>query len=240
MAHGKTGLAKRWGSKRRRGYPGAAAIVSGTPRLALALLCCICLHVAEAREKLLPVDEAVSRPDFFTFRAHLQAALARHDVEAVLLALDPDIRNSFGGDGGVPEFRESWNLDSPASPLWETLATVLALGGTFDGDGSFAAPYVFSAWPDEADSFSFLAVLGTGVRVHAGPDSGSGTVATLSYDIVEVGESGPPEGAWVQVLLPGGASGYLSRRYVRSPLDYRALFTHTDGQWRLSALVAGD
>jgi len=198
------------------------------------------LQATEAQQKLLPVDEAASRADFFTFRAQLQAALARRDVKAVLSAIDPDIRNSFGGDGGIAEFRQSWDIDSPGSRLWETLATVLALGGTFDGEDSFAAPYVFSAWPDELDSFSFLAILGTGVRVHTGPSSTSATITRLSYDIVELGESGSLEEAWVQVLLPGGTSGYVARPYTRSPLDYRGLFNQRDGQWYLSALVAGD
>lgn len=198
------------------------------------------MHTAAAQEKLLPVDEGASHPDFFTFRAHLQAALARHDAEAVLAAINPDIRNSFGGEGGIEEFRQSWELDKPTSRLWETLATVLALGGTFEGEDSFTAPYVFSSWPEEMDSFSYLAILGKGVRVHAEPGSGSATITRLSYDIVEVGEASPPEGDWVQVLLPDGTAGYVARQYARSPIDYRALFNYTDGQWSLSALVAGD
>lgn len=51
--------------------------------------------------KLLPVDEAVRDPEFFAFRAQLQAAVARHDAEAVLAAVDPNIQTSFGSGGGI-------------------------------------------------------------------------------------------------------------------------------------------
>lgn len=41
--------------------------------------------------KLLPTDEAVRDPQLFAFRAQLQAAIARHDVQAVLDAVHPNI-----------------------------------------------------------------------------------------------------------------------------------------------------
>ena len=47
---------------------------------------------AQSVRSLLPVDEATTRPDFFTFRAHLQATLAQHDLNALLEVVHPNIK----------------------------------------------------------------------------------------------------------------------------------------------------
>jgi hypothetical protein len=42
------------------------------------------------------------------------------------------------------------------------------------------------------------------------------------------------------VRLPSGVRGFVASQFVRRPIDYRAIFHKTNGQWRLSAFVAGD
>jgi hypothetical protein len=44
---------------------------------------------AAAERELRPVDEAARRADFFSFRAHLQMAVARRDADALLAAIHP-------------------------------------------------------------------------------------------------------------------------------------------------------
>jgi hypothetical protein len=190
--------------------------------------------------QLLPVDEAQLQPDFFTFRAHLLAALARRDVPALLEVIDPNIKNSFGGNDGIEEFRKMWELDQPESRLWETLTALLALGGTFNDEGWFTAPYVFSEWPDDLDAFEHVAIIGSGVRVRSKPDLSSDPITSSSFAILPLSGAGGITDDWVGVRLPGGAEGYVARRYVRSSLDYRAMFAKSDGQWRMKFLVAGD
>jgi len=34
--------------------------------------------------------------------------------------------------------------------------------------------------------------------------------------------------------------GFVASRYVRSPVDHRAIFSFRDGRWWLMAYVAGD
>ena len=42
----------------------------------------------------------------------------------------PDVLNSFGGDGGREEFRETWTFARPErSRVWAVLSLMLALGG---------------------------------------------------------------------------------------------------------------
>jgi|GEM_PF-2234485 len=139
---------------------------------ALLAPCC-----AFSQSEFKPVDEAASVPDFFSFRAQLQAAIARRDTSSVLHVLHRDIKLSFGGDGGIDDFKKLWQPESSASRLWETFASVLALGGTFAPDQSFTAPYVFTRWPRDIDAFEFMAVIGSGVRVRLAPK--------LSADIID-------------------------------------------------------
>ena len=187
--------------------------------------------------RLLPEDQAVTQPDFFTFRARLQAAVARRDEAAVLAAADPGIRTSFGDDDGLATFRAK--LRDPQGTLWSDLGAALALGGRFQSPDSFAAPYVFAAWPSRLDSFECAAVVGDRVRVRASDDPGSAVVGSVSYEIVQVLPA-QRESTTTQVRLPNGRSGFIASAFVRSPVDYRAIFQKTGGQWRLRAFVAGD
>jgi hypothetical protein len=123
--------------------------------LAVILSTVVIPSEAQAPRSLLPVDEATTRPDFFTFRAHLQAALAQHDLNALLEVVHPYIKARFGGDEGIEDFKKFWRIQEPDSKLWRELATVLALGGFFDGPDTFTAPYTFSRWLQDADSSLF-------------------------------------------------------------------------------------
>src|SRR5262245_5871063 len=137
---------------------------------------------APRRVRLLPVDQAASQPDFFTFRARLQEAIARRDEAAVLAVADPGIRTSFGDDRGVETLRAK--LRDSQGTIWADLAAALALGGRFGSTDSFTAPYVFAGWPDDLDSFECAAVIGDRVRVRSLDDAGSAVVGSASFDVV--------------------------------------------------------
>jgi hypothetical protein len=206
----------------------------------LTILAVALLAAAQFFGVLLPVDEAASQPDFFTFRAHLQTAIAKRDVQAVLDVLDPNIKNSFGGDGGIAEFKEMWRINEPDSELWAELGTVLALGGTFGSADSFTAPYTFSKWPDQFDAFEHLAVIGTNVRVRSAPNLTASVIATASHAIVQSDPAAPQADGWESIKLKDGRKGYIGSQFVRSPIDYRAYFSKSGGRWRLITFVAGD
>ena len=192
-----------------------------------------------AAPQLLPVDEASSRPDFFSFRASLQGAIARHDVAALMAVVHPQIKNSFGGNDGVDEFRSMWKIGEPDSEIWNELGTVLALGGSFHDAGTFVAPYVNSRWPSTVDPFEHVAVTGANVRVRSQPATTSDTVDTVSFVILPVTREGTDTEGWTAVQIDKTV-GYVSSAYVRSPIDYRAIFRFEDRRWRLVTFVAGD
>jgi hypothetical protein len=162
--------------------------------------------------------------------------VARGDEAALLAAADPGIRTSFGGDDGLATFRAK--LRDPQGTLWADLGAALALGGRFQSPDSFAAPYVFAAWPSRLDSFECAAVVGDRVRVRASADPGSAVVGDVSYEIVQVLPA--YQARVTQVRLANGRSGFIASSFVRSPVDYRAIFQKAGGRWRLRAFVAGD
>lgn len=205
-----------------------------------ALVLSAVMPVAQARDDFKPVDQAATQPDFFAFRVQLQAAVVRRDKEAVLAVLHKDIKNSFGGNGGVDEFKQVWELDKPDTPLWDALARVLSLGGSFMSDGRFVAPYVFSRWPSGTDPYGFVAVIGSGVRVRTEASASAASTHSLSFEIVEELQTRAPNDAWVAVMLPDGKTGFVDKRFVRSPLDYRAIFEHSAGRWQITIFIAGD
>jgi len=194
--------------------------------------------------ELKPVDEAAQQPDFFSFRAQLQSAVARHDAAAVLAVVNSGVRTSFGDAGGVAGFRNQWRPDSPDSTLWETLGRVLALGGSFQPDGSFVAPYVFSRWPEAIDSFEHVAIVGDRVSIRGAARPDAPALTTLSFVILPIGKDPRPaagrDDAWTAVRLKDGLVGFVSAQYARSPIDYRAIFSKVRDRWQLMSLVAGD
>jgi hypothetical protein len=202
--------------------------------------------------KLYPVDEAAKDPGFKAFRDALLDAARRHDRERILNSLDPKIDNESDESGqGVRYFKQKWELGgNKESKLWETLETILSMGGAFsteEGVRYFCAPYVSSSWPDDAglDSPPYYAVVGDRVLVRQGPASRSPVVTSLSYDIVEDIDRRPePEqlsSGYTKIMIPGtNYTGYVSSLYLRSSMDFRACFKRVRGKWVMSSLVAGD
>jgi hypothetical protein len=199
--------------------------------------------ISAQTSQILPVDEAASHPDFFSFRAQLQRAIARHDTDAVMAVVDPDIKVSFGPGNGRDVFRRLWGLGAAdaESALWSELGAVLALGGEFQTPDTFVAPYTFSRWPASIDAFEHVALVGADVRLRSEPRPDATVLTSLSFAILPVARTGSvlPDG-WTAVDAGAGRVGYIASPLVRSPIDYRAHFALRGGQWRLVMFLAGD
>ena len=195
--------------------------------------------------KLYPVDEAAKDPAFFAFRARLLRAIYKKDTSFLLSIVDPKIANNFGGDDGITHFKRIWHPERPTSPMWTELLAALALGGKFDKDQSFGAPYLFNSFPEGLDVFEHAAVIEDGVRVRREPNTRGTVIRNLSFDIVKLGRGeyrrNPGEKReWVPVELADGQKGYVASEYIRSPIDYRAIFEKKNGKWMMTAFIAGD
>lgn len=195
--------------------------------------------------KLLPVDQA--DVSFRGFRDSTLAALARKDTTFLYGILAPDIRTSFGPDDGIAGFKRIWEMEDPATRVWNELTHVLRMGGAFATDSMFMAPYVYAIWPDSLDAFEFVAVTSPRAAVRSAPQAGADTIGTAFYSILRLEDwRGLPESgaqadtSWAGVMLPDGRTGWLRAEDVHSPVGWRAIFARRGGRWVMVALVAGD
>lgn len=198
--------------------------------------------------QLHPVDEAVRDREFAQFRDDLLIATRSRDHRALLEAINPSIRTSFGADGGIEQFKTMWKPEDPKSKLWSELEHVLTLGGTFREPGnaaSFCAPYPYSAWPEDLDAFEYLVVTRAGTPLKASLEPSSTDVTSLGYEFVRIAEKDPVRGGnaesvWRRVETADGREGFVDASHVRSPIDYRACFSRHPEGWRMDLFVAGD
>lgn len=197
--------------------------------------------------QVIPVDEGKNNPDFKAFRDNLFKAIAAKDVKFLLEHTDPNIQFDFGLPEGIVEFKKEWGLNkgSKKSKLWAELKAVLELGGVFDEDGSFWAPYTFSRFPDDLDGYSFYAALGNKVGLYSKPSINSSLLKTLSFEVVLYLEEikGKENGklvSWTKVQTSSGAIGYVKSIQLRSPIDYRVGFIKENDRWMMKYFIAGD
>jgi hypothetical protein len=200
--------------------------------------------------KLYPIDEGQRDTSFVDFRNRLLKAAREHDAAFILSVLHPRIINSSDGEGGVREFKHQWKLDRLDSRLWETLTTVVSMGGSFrinDGHKEFCAPYVTSQWPSvvsqlpkSADPLDYAVITGKDVAVRTAPNPTASLVTTLSYDVVKVHAEGSPANAsfWMKITTLNGEEGYVLDKNVRSAGDYQACFEKVGEQWMMTELAS--
>src|SRR5690606_33782972 len=184
---------------------------SAAALLAIGVATCATPAVGQVG-KLYPVDGAVEQPEFFTFRAHLLQIVQARDTAMLYALLVPNILNSFGGDGGVAEFKAMWRPGDPDSKVWEILSGIVSLGGTFHNDTIFSAPYTFSRFPAEFDAFDHVVIVGFNVRVRAEPRASAAVIDTVSFDIIPIAreaERGGWDDNWAAVRLADGRTGFV-------------------------------
>ena len=204
---------------------------------AAAVLAAVSLAFGQSRT-LPPKDESGRDAKFAAFFARFREIVRKKDHAALLHVVDPNIKNSFGGDDGIANFNRIWEMDRDDSPVFGTLARLLGLGGSNFSPETYCAPYVAVRFPDDLDAFEHLVVSGTGVRLRAEASVTSPVLDRFSFDIVRMVEHGPE---WTQVRTLSGVNGFVATRYLYSPVGFRACFVRREtGDWLLSMLVAGD
>ncbi|MBF9252043.1 hypothetical protein I2I11_01925 [Pontibacter sp. 172403-2] len=199
-----------------------------------------------------PPTEPIKDASLQAYLRELELAVQQQDASKLLTLLDPNIATGFDGSGGLEGFKERWNPAAKGSELWPLLHQMLELGGTpmQQGDSSnFALPYVYSAWPDSLDAFTYSAVVHDGAILRAEPAVSAAAVCALGRVILKVdySKSYPQqdtvrEKEWWYVASPDGQlRGYLHKSDLYSPVGYRAIFNkNKQGQWLMTALVSGD
>ena len=197
--------------------------------------------------KLDPMDEAAKDASWSSFKKRLLTAVEKRDRKFILSILDKGVRSGLEGVRGVAEFRKQWELDSDASPLWHELSAVLGLPAAHHrpekGPLELCVPYVSVRWPQDIDAFAGGAITAREALVKSAPSSTSETIATLSYNIVEVADWEVTDQAgsrqvWVKVKLKTG-EGYVPEEQIRSPVEHTACFVKGEISWRLVGFGPG-
>lgn len=207
-------------------------------------------NIAAQERYLRPVDEGKNDASFNAFREKLIAAVKKRDTKYLVSVLDRNVKASFGGDDGIEDFKRFWKIESPNTKLWDELLKVLTNGGKFSREGTtvlFAAPYSYSHFPEELDMFEYQVIFGSNVNLRAKPDEKAEIITRLSYNIVKVdflkSVTDPKDETrflWKRIETLGGKSGFVKAEFVRSPIDFRAIFEKKNGRWKLISFVAGD
>ena len=205
---------------------------------------------AQKERFVLPFDEADKDSSFKAFRDSLIKTVKTKNKTRLINALDKNIKASFGGHEGVKGFKELWSFDKPKTKVWDELLTVLENGGKFSGKGTskfFCAPYLFTQFPEDVDAFDYEAIFGNNVNLREKPNLSSKVISKLSYNIISTDivnsvttTTDANEYVWLKIKTLGGKEGYVSAKYVRSSIDYRACFEKKGRNWKMTAFVAGD
>lgn len=191
---------------------------------------------AVAEESFAPRDECSALPGWKPFRERLAAAVKARDGVALAKLADPAVKLDFGGGAGSAELQKRLRAG-----LWRELAELLPLGCSVDG-GIAAMPWYFWRIPPKVDPAEAMLVSGASVVLKAKPLPGARTVTTLDWPIVILADKGfDPASRFTHVRTrAGGLDGYVETGLLRSLLARRVVAEQAKGEWRITAIVAGD
>ena len=218
-------------------------------RFLLALLASTAIVPVAAAVKpvppVLPVDEATRDPALVRVRTAVIEAVKAKNFKQLEPHLDPRIELDFGGGSGATELGRRL-AGNPV--LWEELAWVLEHGGQFQR-GEFCAPYTFTAKIGHIDVFEAGIIVEASVPARAEPRADARIVATLGRRAIRVADWRNSDKMprpfynrrdWVKVEFAEKEFGWIEARFVRSSIDYRAVFKKMRGDWKINAFIAGD
>ncbi len=222
-------------------------------RIHLAILACCLTASASAGTPTDPVMRPPVEhlpPTLLRAKAELRGIIARRDMQALLARIRTETKLDFGGSEGPEGFKAVWNSDAESRQrLWSTLDGILALPGvarSFDHGSEYCAPYVFCMnLPGNVDPFEALVVLGSRVAIRDRPSLSGTVLRRVDHVVLTIAQDDPGSGTspdWTRVRLADGTGGYISTRWVRSPIDFRLTLRIDDGSntWWLGFLLAGD
>jgi len=192
--------------------------------------------------KLIPVDQSYKDNSLLKFKKEVFTAIDKKDTNFIISILDTNILNSFGGNGGIKEFWEMWQMQDPNSSFWLELKKVFSMGGIFISNERkiFVMPYLFGIWPEDLDPFTYIAAINKNVTIHESPSKNSKILKKINYDILLVLDYYDEYNNWKKVMTVDSLSGFVQKEFVRSPIDYRAILQKEKGKWKITSFVSGD
>jgi hypothetical protein len=194
----------------------------------------------QPKGRYAPRDECKGLPGAADFHEHLVEAVQLRDVKALTALADPNIKLDFGGGGGTAELTKQLNASTPEHDLWKSLEQVLRLGCAKGDGGEIVMPWLFSQELDSSvDPTAAMLVMGEDVPILSKPSASAKPIGTISWNVVNLSAFDPAK-PYQPLSMPMHAEGWVATDKLRSLLDYRLLASREGGQWRITALVAGD
>ena len=186
-----------------------------------------------------PRDECSALPGWPAFSERLRAAVQARDATALAGLAAPDVLLDYGGGSGTGELAK--RLADPKAPLWHELDDALSLGCAIQG-GLAVQPWYFWNLPDDIDSASTMVVTGSDVPLHARPSATAEPVAMLDWPMVTIDSVRFDPKARFNLVRTreGRRKGYVETTRMRGVLAYRLIAEPNNGDWRITAFVAGD
>ena len=194
----------------------------------------------------LRADEATRDAALAKVRADMLAAAKARDFKKLQSHLKPNLQLDFGGGTGIALFGRRLAGDKS---LWDDLVWVLANGGRFNKDGSFSAPWTYTAEVGNLDAYEAGHVVDDNVPARTEPRADAPLVAMLQPQLVKVPEWGRTDETprpfynrrdWLKVDLLGKGVAWVEAKHLRSAVDYRANFEKLRGVWKMNVFIAGD
>jgi hypothetical protein len=197
---------------------------------------------AAAPVRLPPVKQCRGDADFDRVHQELGRVVEARDLDGLADLMSADVRVTFGGRYGRDGFRQHWtSVPGDRVRLWVELDRALRLGCAEAMDGTGVAYRVIPAMfvtGNDLDGFSSWVAL-PGAMLRARPTARAKVTMRLpSWTVLDgVQHDG---GSWIEARTPKGRRGYVRTSEARSLLDYRIIFGRRDGDWRITAFLAGD
>jgi hypothetical protein len=204
------------------------------------LIAALALAVA-APTRLPPVEHCGGDPEFTAVRTRVERVIQKQDIDGLLSLMAQNVRVTFGGRYGRDDFRRHWGRSKDQSKLWKELrrATELGCATAIDGQGEEyrAMPAMFVTG-DDLDGFeTWVALPGAVMRTRPSAKAPVRMRVPAWTVLNEVEHDGGP---WIEARTPKGRHGFVPTSQARSIIDYRVVFGRRDGQWKITAFVAGD
>ncbi|MFN3456703.1 MAG: hypothetical protein ACK4Z8_03910 [Novosphingobium sp.] len=183
-----------------------------------------------------PQDNCSKQPGWPAFRKALASSIKSRDAQALAKLAAPDIALDYGGGNGPTELVK--RLNDPETKLWQELDAILPLGCAMQG-GLAAMPWVFWNVPEDIDSYSAMLVLDEDTAML--DKVGGKPIEDAGWTIVGIDPMDfDTDAKAIRVTTHDGTKGWIETRKLRSLLDYRLIAEPKDGQWQITAFIAGD
>ena len=205
--------------------------------LGLIVLAALLAQPEAIPERLPPVESCSTEAGFGAFRARLKDVVASKDDQGLLAMLSDDVEVNFGGDQGPALFAANWKFDEPGeSHVWPELEEALSQGCTQSGD-ALVAPSFVANFPHALDAFETV-ILPPGTVLRGGKRDDTPALGAMDWHLASVTDD--KDESWIAIRLVDGRRGFVRRDQTINPLDYRLVFEKRDGEWMITAFVAGD